>query len=529
MNIDVHLFERPMGRIVSLAQGQSRLEMMRQFTGGETSSARSPSPHDVNCCNAVPTKGLLSALTSGLPRSMCVQEASMNRRFSPIAKRWQRPRGRFGLRRQRLLVLTSVLVAATVALSACADDNTDRRFANETPPTVNPSLFTPTPVPAAVTITVETGPAILSPEALVISRGAPSHFYVVSGDELLAFTADGSSHKSVWKGKPGELRDVASSPSGDRAALLTKTDGRYDVVVIDSSGKAIKKFDRVKRLLVNGTPTPASGAGRDLIDWSPQGNQLLTAFSDGGIVRLPMNADPSVILEPGKAPGPIEAVWSPAGDSIAFVDRVDSKSAARLFVVGTNGKNNEPTELYPHGETTTSSVVDATWLPNASAVLFTKTSPEDELPQGGDLFEVPAKGGIVSLVASSGRAAPVAAIEDVVVAPNGRSIAYTVVVPGEAAPEFHSLWVQQLGTNSASRISTPAGEAVTDVWFVANGIAYRTVPSEPKNGEKDSVAVYIVGNDLNRRQVFATGSLAPATPEASPVASPFRATATPKR
>jgi hypothetical protein len=343
---------------------------------------------------------------------------------------------------------------------------------------------------------------------------------VPSGNELLAISADGATQRSVWKGKQGELRDVASSPSGDRAALLTERKGRFDVIVIDNQGEEIKAFKQVQRTLEEGTPTPANIAGRNLIDWSPQGNQLLATFASGGIVSLPLNGDPEVLVSKEQVPGPLAAAWSPAGDAIAFVSRADPKAAARLYRIDVLGDGTEPVELYPKTPETTTSVVSLEWLPDASAILFTQTNPDDELPQGGDLFEIPARGGDARIVVSSRRAAPVAAIEQVIASPNGRAISYGVVVPGASQPEFHSLWIQQLGTSNAVRISTPPEERVTDVWFVNGGIAYRTVPGTPKEGDEDSVAVYIAGADGEPRQVLATGSLVPATPVASPVGSP---------
>ncbi len=407
-----------------------------------------------------------------------------------------------------------------LTLSSCADDSSERRFANETPPTVDPQSITPSVAPTLDVETAVAGPPILSPEALIVSRGAASSFYVHSGPSLVAFSADGTSQKTVWKGKVGEFQDAASSPNGDRAAILTKLKDIYNVVIVDSAGKTVQEIKQIQRSLVSGTPTPTSGAGRDQIDWAPQGNQLLIAFADGGIVKVPLNGQPEVVLDATKAPGPIDAEWSPAGNAIAYVNRDSATSPSHLFVVPTSGQDRKPIEIYPPTDSRSDSAVSATWLPNASAILFTRTDPEDELPQGGDLFEVPAKGGGARLVASSGRAAPVAAIQHVVASPNGRSVAYTVLVPGANEPEFHSLWVQQLGTNQATRISTPPDETVTDIWFVSDGIAYRTTPAEPKKGEENSVAVYIVGADQVRRQVYATGSLIPGTPAASPVTSP---------
>jgi hypothetical protein len=421
---------------------------------------------------------------------------------------------------RRWIVQLCAVGLVLVVVAACGEEESSRRFANETPPTADSSSFTATVPPVTTTSVAEEGPAILSPEALIVSRGAPGYFYVPSGNELLAISADGATQQSVWKGKANELRDVASSPSGDRAAVLTERNGRFDVIVVDNKGEQIKTFKQVQRTLGQGTPTPTNLAGRSLLDWSPQGNELLAAFASGGIVGLPLNGEPHVIVSPQEAPGPIAAAWSPAGDAIAFVSRSEPDEAARLYRFEASSGDAAPVELYPKSQDTNTSVVDLEWLPDASAILFTRTNPDDELPQGGDLFEIPARGGSAMIVVSSRRAAPVAAITQVVASPNGRTISYGVVVPGTEQADFHSLWIQQLGTTNAVRISTPPEERVTDVWFVNGGLAYRTVPNAPKEGEENSVAVYIAGADGEPRQILATGSLSPATPESSPVGSP---------
>ena len=435
--------------------------------------------------------------------------------------------GVIGRRRSHRIVQLCAVVTLVFAVAACGEDETGRRFANETPPTIDPSSFTATVPPTTAPSTEVAGPPIRSPEALIVSRGAPGYFYVPIADELLVFSANGGSQKPVWKGKKGELRDIASSPSGDRVALLTESRGRYNVIVIDNQGKEVKTFDQVRRPFGTGTPTPTNMAGRDLIDWSPQGNQLLAAFAGGGIVSLPLNGEAAALMTPQQAPGPLAAAWSPAGDALAYVSRDNADAPSRLYRLDLSS-DSEPEELYPRTPDANSSVTNLEWLPDASAILFTRTNPDDNLPQGGDLFQIPARGGDATIVVSSKRAAPVAAIDEIVASPNGRAIAYTAVVPGTEQPEFHSLWLQQFGTNNAVRITTPAEERVTDVWFVADGIAYRTVPGQPKDGDVNSVAVYVVGPDGEPKQVMATGELVPATPEPSPAGSPV-AEATPAR
>src|SRR5262245_61011325 len=293
---------------------------------------RSRANNGVDFAHAVPTKSLLSGLASGLPSLIHVQVTEMIRRFNPSATISPKTL-HSGSRRRQMMFWGAIFAVAMLTLSACADDSGDRRFANETPPTVDPNSITPTVAPTMPPETTAAGPILLSPEALIVSRGAASNFYVHSGPSVVVFSADGSKQKTVWKGKVGEFRDVSTWANGDRAAILTKLKAGYNIVIVDNAGKKIQEIENVGRSLDSATPTPSSGAGRDQVDWAPQGNQLLVAFENGGIVRVPLNGKSEVVLDASRAPGPIDAEWSPAGNAIAFVDRDDLSSPSHLYVV----------------------------------------------------------------------------------------------------------------------------------------------------------------------------------------------------
>src|SRR3954453_3570441 len=141
------------------------------------------------CCRLGPRgpdNGLVERASCVLPPFICVQETRMIRRFSLIAKHFSPPRSTPNSWRRQAVFWGSMFVVAMLTLSACADDSSNRRFANEPPPTVNPQLVTPTIAPTFQPETAVAGPTILSPEALIVSRGAASTFYIQSGPSVMA-------------------------------------------------------------------------------------------------------------------------------------------------------------------------------------------------------------------------------------------------------------------------------------------------------------------------------------------------------
>ena len=77
-------------------------------------------------------------------------------------------------------------------------------------------------------------------------------------------------------------------------------------------------------------------------------------------------------------------------------------------------------------------VVDFAWLPDGVSLLFTEGGVPGSAITGIDLWRVDANGENRALVASAGTVAPVARIANLSPSPDGRSVAYSVLVPGSA-------------------------------------------------------------------------------------------------
>lgn len=426
--------------------------------------------------------------------------------------------------------LVAAVACVMMLLGACADDATERRFANEPLPTVEVAESTPIPTPAAASpVPVPRGPAAVSPEALLDARGAPRHFYVIAENRLLAFAADGSAPTVVLDERAGEIQAVSASPNGDRVAALLVTDGAYLVVVLDAAGKELHRIHDLQPVVVAAQATPVAGGqvGRDLVDWSPQGDKILVAFSAGGIMSIPLDGEPTVVVSPEQASGLRDAEWSPAGNAIAYVSRPPGASGAGLFLVNTDGTEREPVALVAPPTGRGSSVVAIAWHPNGRSVLYTRTGPTGNDTLGGDLFQIVLGGGR-QLIASSGKAGPVTGIIAFAPSPDGRAVAYVIAIPGEQGPTFHSLWLKQLGAENEVRLPTGPDMAVSGLWWTAGGLVWQGVPGRTIAPEavpaefglylaqpSDVVAIY------ENLPAATPEAAAVASPVASPAATPF--------
>lgn len=433
--------------------------------------------------------------------------------------------------RQTPIRVIVVCAAVIVGLSACgstADEET-RRFANERQPTSVGS--TATIAPSTETSAPPTAPPVVSPGALLATRGAPARLYFTASNELWTVGADGADPRPLLQLEPGQgqIRATAQAPgvAGETVAALIvlDEDGREtsSVVMLDGAGAEIRRIDDLQAVLGD----DAAGAARAAsLTWSPQGNQLLVTFGGGGVVGVPVDGEPILVLAPSAATGLLAAAWSPAGDAIAFLASTDPalQSDARRLVVApiTDGV------LDPAAFTVASrdgDVVGAfAWLPDGSGLIYAERGEVGA--SGGDLFTVSAAGEDPRLVASAGRAAPVAQIVDFAVSPDGRSLAYTIATPDASGDElaFHSLWVRSLADSTTVAVPIPNGRDVTELWWTAAGLVWRSQPVNlEENASTPDIAFSLDRLDAESRQTV----LFSVAPEGTPGASPEAAVAMP--
>jgi Tol biopolymer transport system component len=257
---------------------------------------------------------------------------------------------------------------------------------------------------------------------------------------------------------------------------------------------------------------PAAGSGTVSVDWSPQGDKILLLTADGALVTVAANAEETPeVLTLGESSGVVLApTWSPTGQQIAFL-RADPETRTRSLAVY-DLQSGKTTDLVGPAEGRT--VVEFAWEPGGRELLFTEGSALSSAISGIDLWRIAADGQGRELVAAAGAAAPVARITTVTPSPDGKSVAYAVLVPGDGAPAVDSVWVRDLAGGQGIRLGLPSVRSVENIWWTSRGLAIATVTdrrSEPV------LAVLLVAPNGNVSALWAE-PLRAASPV--PVASP---------
>jgi dipeptidyl aminopeptidase/acylaminoacyl peptidase len=254
------------------------------------------------------------------------------------------------------------------------------------------------------------------------------------------------------------------------------------------------------------------------------GDHLLVSFAPGGLLSVPLSGAPTPLIDAAQAAAPADAVWSPTGDAIAFLDPAVDGARTGLYVAPTGATPLDPVPVVTSSQNRPRSVSGFAWLPDGSGLLFAEADIDNRVATGGDLFQISPSGENPRLVAGAGAAAPVARIARFAPSPAGGAVAYTVVAPGPDGPSFHSLWVQQLGTGARYRLPVPDREAVTDLWWTAEGLVWRTVAIGDAAADSTYAAgpfaLYRADSSAPPERLAEVDPVPAASPVASPAASP---------
>jgi hypothetical protein len=404
--------------------------------------------------------------------------------------------------RRRTAWLAVALVLAGVFV-ACGDEDTGRRFANEPLPSLTvPSptaTFDPAQRPTPPHGTGGGEPSALALGDLLDVRGAPDRIYFVAGGAVWHVRADGQEQRRLHDAAPDlTIRAIAPAPgvaAGSVAALLSApvaetgtpaaspessppaatpvaaARSTTTLLILDAEGHELRRLDGVEAVLGAGwsggaTPQPVA------LTWSPQGDQLLVTFAPGGVVVVPRAGDPALLIPSGEEV-PVFATSSPAGDAVAYLAAEPETGLNRLYLAEIDGGvPSTPSPLAP-GPDVVGDVAAAAWLPDGSGLLYVDAAAPPAV--GGDLYRISRDGRERQLVASAGRAAPVARITDFAVAPDGSAVAYAISIPDPSGGglRFHSLWVQALDGGQAFLVPTAADQTVTAIWWASGGLLWR--------------------------------------------------------
>jgi Tol biopolymer transport system component len=349
-------------------------------------------------------------------------------------------------------------------------------------------------------------------------RGAVSMVYVASGSDVWLIPSEGEATRLFEAPDGSTIRAIDPSPDAQEVAILldTGSDGRpvSQVALVDAAGSVVERVDAPGT--TGATPVARGVDVRPTIDWSPQGDRILVQFDTGDVVEIPADADGvPVSLDFGGAAGNVVApAWSPTGQSIAFI--AESEDGETRFLQKFDTSSGEiTTVLNPLAGRL---VVDFAWLPDGVSLLFTEGGGPGSAITGIDLWRVDANGENRALITSAGTVAPVARIANLSPSPDGRSVAYAVLVPGSGRPAVDSVWVRNLVSGIGFRIPLPSVASVDDIWWTDEGLVVSVVTTGTAQGRPPTQALLQVKRDGSMAALWAA-PVALATPSGgTPVA-----------
>lgn len=381
--------------------------------------------------------------------------------------------------------LTAIVIC--LLLVACAEEAPGPQFASDPIPTRPATAVVAAASPATLPAASPTAPATpVSIRDLLEIRGGVSTVFVASRTAVWSVTSDGVAEQ-IYESEPGiEILAIDRSPDAKTVAavLQTSSQAATEVAFIDAtSGSETRVVS-----LESGEATSTSVGSPTWIDWSPQGDRVLVAFQDGSIVQIRVTDDgqPERIAFDADGYDIVEPAWSPTGEAIAFIASRDNGRDRSLRVLNVADGRVRNVVAPPEGRL----VVEFSWMPDGVSLLFTEGGEPGGAVSGIDLWQVDVSGKNRRLVASAGSVAPVARISHVRPSPDGRSVAYSVLVPSSGGPVVDSAWVRDIKSGMGFKIALPSLRSVDDIWWTDKGLVL-SVTTGGYSGQRSAVKLLL--------------------------------------
>jgi hypothetical protein len=410
------------------------------------------------------------------------------------------------------LIVCALLIL--VVLSACADEDSDRRFANDPLPTEDFSAGPTAPPESNQPTSTEPPVSPVAAEKLLSSTGKASALFVHSGSTVYRAPIDGTAPMRAFDAGTGTIETVATSVDGAKFAVIT-VDSAGQIVLSAHSADGSDLYTADLGDFSAGSPAP-DDRGTFSLAWSPDGGRLLVGLAAGGILDVDQSGAIRTLLSASAAPSPRAVAWSPSGSAIAFVDAGPEGDATGLYVGSTDVLPIDPVAIVRPIAGQSRQIVAIAWPVGDAGILYSERSPGGDLSVGGDLFAISPAGGAPELVASARAVAQVAAVDKFVASSDGVAVAYSVVTPGEDGNLVEDLLVKQIDGPTIVDLAVETASVESMAWTTV-GLAWAS------SGTSSEAAS---GMTLERAapdgavETISAPSI-PGTPGPSPVAAPI--------
>ncbi|MFT4041065.1 MAG: WD40 repeat domain-containing protein [Thermomicrobiales bacterium] len=422
-----------------------------------------------------------------------------------------------GTKRRAQWALTGLAVMTLLFAAGCVEDEAGPSFANDPQPSSTagagpglPTTAPATPAPVATPVAAATPVAIRD---VLGTRGAVPQVFVASTSTIWVIGDDGRNRPILRLRERDAIEAIGPSPDASRvAAVIARDNGATsDLVILDAEGEITAQRTLATRAAGSATPLPGGARSLVSLDWSPQGDHILVLDAAGRLVTLDANLEtaPEEIALDAGSDAVLSPTWSPTGEAIGLL-AVDPETRKRSLMIHdlTSGTSSV---IVP--ATDERFVVEFSWTPDGRSLLFTEANTVGGATNSIDLWQIGSDGEDRRLVAVAGSAGPVAQIVGVTPSPDGKSVAYAVLVPGTVGPVVDSVWVRDLVSGQGFRIGLPSVRSIKDIWWTSKGLAVAALT------ESRGVAVLLT-TPSGAVSVLWVQPFAAGTPVAGPAATP---------
>jgi hypothetical protein len=420
---------------------------------------------------------------------------------------------------------TLSLLLLAVLLAACGSDEKDERsFAPETRDgTAAPTeTSAPTKTPPPQNRQPGEGSASMVNPADLFNQTGKTRF-VVSGIATWAVVDLETGDARELEGGRGRGTLAVTTADGSGTIEIDRSSEPVTVRLFAADGSETRSWRAEESGSPEASPVAAGDTIRigDSISWNQDGTAAVISIAGLGVFL----ADEELKMQPVAAAlnGTVTSVaWSSSGESIALGIWHGETRAAEIVTVNTRSLDGAGSPVLRLQDQDGRFVRSLAWGSEKVGLVFALRSVSADFALPNDLYYLPRFGEPMRLLASAGIAAPAAVVDQVAMAANGSTVAFTIQVPGDVGLRFHSVWVTDALAPSPVRADTTGLRRVLDLAWGSDGLVASGIRRTQDGGAAYQVAS--IERLSNEAPAVVAEIRSDATPVTSPKASPVAGT-----
>jgi hypothetical protein len=404
-------------------------------------------------------------------------------------------------------------------LTACGGDNSDdsdRSFAPEAQGDV--ALPTNTAAPTSTVGPLNRQPgesaATASVNAELFASTGPAKYLLTGIDSYVLVNLDDGKTRDLHVART-QFTTAAVSPDGKQVLLIDRAGGAPRAQMLSAKGASEATWSPPDAGTPIASPVAETAVNRlgDRIAWKSDGSAAVFAIAGEGVFLT--DTALKVTALPGFSGDTVTAIaWSPSGQSIAIALWDGGRGAASIVNTDPEKRASAGTTILTLADGDGRFVRTMAWGSERVGLVFALRSATADFSLPNDLYMLPRFGDSMRLLASAGIAAPAAVIDQIAIASNGSTVAYTVLVPGQSGLRFHSAWATDALLPAPSQADTTGLRRISEINWSDHGLVAAGLRRDQSQGAAFQIAV------VEQLSVSAPTDISSIRSDATPIGSP---------